>query len=75
MYVEEGHPLKQGLKQKVAIAYLLQSIVEEGHPLKQGLKQGYQAFQDWRVGVKEEHPLKQGLKLDPYSYPANPSLW
>ena len=38
MTVEEGHPLKQGLKLQSFYNSITNFIVEEGHPLKQGLK-------------------------------------
>ena len=36
--VEEQHPLKQGLKQKIEAGTVKTHPVEEQHPLKQGLK-------------------------------------
>ena len=38
-YLEEAHPLKQGLKPDYSITYdFVPNILEEAHPLKQGLK-------------------------------------
>ena len=37
-YIEEAHPLKQGLKLRPALRATKNEAIEEAHPLKQGLK-------------------------------------
>ena len=62
-YVEEKHPLKQGLKPNSSLRLSANIIVEEKHPLKQGLKQIILfILQKPLTFVEEKHPLKQGLK-------------
>ena len=61
-WVRERHPLKQGLKQWLALIVFHTKNVRERHPLKQGLKRNWRVFLGVFNGVRERHPLKQGLK-------------